>query len=242
MERASIGAILVVVLLVGGGTYAAVKQKERRPVKIGGYTFSAPRKSPHWESNTPAHAAILPAVPLAVVLDVNFDLAPPSSIKILKDKKDYGVAETTIDNNKLAVRRAMDPKAPIGLYQVEYSACWPDQSCHKGYFSFALDPKGKATMQDLRNQKSVTIRLSQIAFAPKQVRVSPGTTVTWINDDEVSHYVNTDPHAAHTYYPAQNSRELKKGERYTLTFSTPGVYPYHCSAHAASMVGTIVVE
>jgi plastocyanin len=95
---------------------------------------------------------------------------------------------------------------------------------------------------DLTNQSEVTVRLSQIKFAPMEVKVSKDTKVTWVNDDEVAHYVNTDAHPAHTHVPDLNSKALDKGDSYAYTFKKPGAYPYHCSAHASSMVGTVVVE
>mgnify|MGYP001573672222 FL=1 len=204
--------------------------------------FEKPKKSAHYESNTPAHSAILAAAPLNVVIDFNFDLTPPSSIKIEKDGTDYGVGETKIDPSALALRRDFSSEAPDGLYKVSYSACWSDTSCHDGYFQFTIDRKAKVGFSDLKNQKEVTIKLSQIKFNPFKVLVSPGTKVTWVNDDAVTHTVNTDSHPAHTYYLPQNSRKLEKDDSYSVVFDKPGIYPYHCSPHAATMQGQIVVE
>lgn len=44
------------------------------------------------------------------------------------------------------------------------------------------------------------------------------------------------------YHPAQNSKLLKKGESFSLVFDQVGIYPYHCSAHEASMIGSLIVE
>src|SRR3989344_2367751 len=52
--------------------------------------FQSPRKSAHYESNTPAHGAVLAAPPVNVVIDFNFDLAKPSTISITKDVMEYG--------------------------------------------------------------------------------------------------------------------------------------------------------
>lgn len=204
--------------------------------------FSTPKKSAHYESNTPAHGATLAAVPINVVIDFNFDLAPPSAIRILESGKDYGVGETVIDDNKLAMRRDMNPAAPDGIYTVEYKACWPDGSCHDGRFQFAVERAAVSSYEDMTGQNEVTIKMSQIKFVPTNIRVSRGTKLVWVNDDNVEHYVNTDSHPAHTYYRPQNSKALKKGDSYSLILNTPGAYPYHCSAHADSMIGSIAVE
>lgn len=204
--------------------------------------FETSKKSAHYESNTPAHGMTLAAPPLNVVIDFNFDLALPSSISITSGGNEYGTGPTTIDANKLAMRRAFDPSALDGLYTVTYQACWPDKSCHDGSFQFAIDRTQAAAALDLRGQTAVNVHLKDIAFAPATIRIRKGTTVTWTNDDTVEHYVNTDAHPSHTYFPAQNSRALKAGETYTVAFQTPGAYPYHCSAHADAMRATILVE
>ena len=84
--------------------------------------------------------------------------------------------------------------------------------------------------------------MSEIQFAPVNIKISQGTEVTWINDDEEEHFVNTDSHPAHTYFLEQNSRSLGKGDSYSLMFDKPGIYPYHCSAHESSMKASILVD
>jgi len=204
--------------------------------------FGAPKKSAHFESSTPAHGAKLAAPPVNVVIDFNFDLVSKSSISVTSGGKEYGTGATVIDANRSAMRRTVDQASPDGLYAVTYQACWPDGSCHDGQFQFAIDRTGASAVLDLRGQNAVSVDLKDIAFAPAIIRISKGTDVTWTNTDAVEHYVNTDAHPAHTYFPAQNSKALKTGDTYRLAFDAPGAYPYHCSAHADSMLGTILVE
>ena len=206
--------------------------------------FERPKKSAHWESNTPEHGSTLADAPINIVIDFNFDLTPPSIISVTSasDGKDYAVGETAIDKNGLVLRRSFDHGAPDGLYSVKYTACWSATSCHEGNFQFAIDRKLKATYLDMRNKSEVGIKLSQISFKPANILISPGTKVTWTNDDPVAHTVNTDSHPGHTYFLNQNSRLLKKGESYSTLFEQAGAYPYHCSPHAESMKGTIIVE
>lgn len=211
-------------------------------VQTNATSFLNPKKSAHYESNTPSHGATLAGVPTNVVIDFNFDLAKPSEVKILKEGKDYGVGETVIDANKLAMRRSVNADSPDGLYNVEYKACWPDGSCHDGSFQFAIDRSKAASFDDQTGKREVTIKLSGIQFNPQNIKVSKGTRITWVNDETTEHYINTDSHPAHTYYPAQNSKLLKKGEQFSLVFDMSGIYPYHCSAHASSMIGLLLVE
>lgn len=204
--------------------------------------FALPKKSAHYESNTPDHAATLVAPPLNVVVNFNFDLASDSSLKINKDGRDWGVGGPTIDSNQLTLRRKINPDSPDGVYSVSYQACWPDGNCHDGNFQFKIDHNQAAAYEDLRDQPEIRINLADVSFQPKNVRINSGTKVTWVNQDQAIHYVNSDSHPAHSYFPEQNSKALKPGDTFSLVFDTPGVYPYHCSAHAASMSATISVD
>lgn len=206
------------------------------------FSFSKPKKSAHYENNTPPHGEILAGVPVNISLDFNFDLAKPSDISIMKDGKEYGMGETVIDNNKLAMRKNMDPQTPDGFYEVVYKACWPDGSCHDGKFQFGIDRSKKSQYTDMRGKKEMTLEMVDFSFNPKKILVDRGTKITWVNKDSAIHYINTDPHPHHTYYPAQNSQAMNKNDTYTATFDKVGWYPYHCSNHAKIMTAQILAE
>lgn len=245
--------IITILVLAGGSFFLLRKSPSKSPTSntIGQQdkstnktmdSFSNPKKAAHYESNTPEHASVLSGVPVNIVIDFNFDLAQESKIEIIMNGKDYGVGETIIDNNGLAMRRKMDADAPDGIYTITYDACWADGSCHDGQFQFKVDRNTSSEFTDMTNQDELTINLQNLSFNPSRVKVSKGTKVTWINKDSVDHTVNTDIHPAHTYYLDQNSRTLSKGDNYSVTFNEAGIYLYHCTPHAGIMKGQILVE
>ncbi len=243
----ALAAVLVVGLVGAVALYFFVFRKE--PVSLPqmpsfqmGRKFNPPKKSPHYEANVPEHGTTLPAVPLNIVIDFNFDLAPGSTITITGSGKDYSVGETTIDESKLALRRKMDLTAPDGIYTVTYKACWPDGSCHDGSFEFALDRSLVTDFTDLTNQKEIAIDIKDTAFRPQKIIIAKGTKITWTNSDAVVHYVNSDPHPGHNFYPLLNSQALAQGESYRYIFNESGLYFYHCSAHAGQMQAQIMVQ
>ena len=73
------------------------------------------------------------------------------------------------------------------------------------------------------------------AFSPNPFTESIATqaTVTWVNDDGVTHRVVSDA-------PLFDSGNLGSGDNYTFTFTAAGTYTYHCSIHP-HMVGTITI-
>lgn len=75
--------------------------------------------------------------------------------------------------------------------------------------------------------------MENVEFVPSSLTVSTGTTVTWINKDNVEHTV--------TRQGMFDSGLVGPGETYTFTFNTEGTYDYVCTIHFG-MEGTIVVE
>lgn len=233
--------LMAILLLIVIGVYRPlILTGNVADAQTAGFQFSPPKEAGQLTNNTPLHGAMLAGVPINVVVDFNFDRGPGSKIAILKDGKDYGAGDTRIDDNKLAMRRDMDPGAPDGVYTVKYTSCQLNGSCDDGTFQFAIDRSKAGTFTDLRGQKEVTIDLKNYAFNPRNAMVSKGTKVTWKNMDDDTHFVNTDPHPEHSYYRAMNSKALSKDDTFTLTFDKPGIYPYHCSAHT-SMTATLLV-
>ena len=79
------------------------------------------------------------------------------------------------------------------------------------------------------------VRLDDFAFAPANIVIDAGTTVTWTNFDNEEHTVTSD-----------DGEELKselfgKGETFRHTFDTPGEYFYHCEPHS-NMHGLVTVR
>jgi plastocyanin len=78
------------------------------------------------------------------------------------------------------------------------------------------------------------VSIQGFAFNPSSITVSVGTTVTWTNNDSVTHTVTSDTGAF-------SSGNLNPGQTFSHTFNQAGTFAYHCSIHT-SMHGTVVVQ
>jgi plastocyanin len=78
------------------------------------------------------------------------------------------------------------------------------------------------------------VKIHNFAFAPQRTTVKAGTTVTWINEDDI-------PHTVTSSSKLFKSRALDTGDKFSFTFTTPGTYEYFCSLHP-HMTGAVVVE
>ena len=61
-------------------------------------------------------------------------------------------------------------------------------------------------------------------FEPERVELLVGETITWRNDDAVTHTVTADDGAF-------DSRDLPPGESFSFTFDRPGTTRYRCAIH-----------
>ncbi len=78
--------------------------------------------------------------------------------------------------------------------------------------------------------------IDNFSFSPPTLTVRAGTTVTWINRDDVPHT------ATSTAKPKRfDSGALDTDGRYAHTFTEPGTYPYYCAVHP-KMTGEIIVK
>ena len=71
---------------------------------------------------------------------------------------------------------------------------------------------------------TATVLIEQKAFNPNELRVAVGTTVTWINQDTVSHRVVHQPGKGES--ELFHSDRLDPGQSFSYTFTQAGKYFY----------------
>jgi plastocyanin len=75
------------------------------------------------------------------------------------------------------------------------------------------------------------VKISGFTFQPGEVTIAKGGTVTWTNDDSVTHTVK---------FADSQSPGLQKGDTYSKTFDSAGAFDYSCGIHP-TMKGTVIV-
>jgi plastocyanin len=70
----------------------------------------------------------------------------------------------------------------------------------------------------------VTVEIRDFDFVPRDLTVSAGTEVTWVNLDSA-------PHDATETSGAWATTRLNQDQRATLQFDDPGRFEYRCSIH-----------
>jgi plastocyanin len=98
-----------------------------------------------------------------------------------------------------------------------------------GLFAKPTPQKGTGT------EAKVEVKIDNFAFIPQELTVAAGTTVEWVNRDDIPHVVVSDDKKTF------KSKALDTDEKFAYTFTKPGTYNYFCSIHP-KMTGKVVVQ
>jgi plastocyanin len=81
----------------------------------------------------------------------------------------------------------------------------------------------------------VEVKIDNFTYMPATLTVAVGTTVKWINRDDIPHTVVSEDKTTF------KSKALDTDESFSFTFDKPGIYPYFCSIHP-KMTAKVVVQ
>lgn len=142
-----------------------------------------------------------------------------------------------------AVTATAEQEGPTGHFVVELTlptagewrwAIAPEPYAETTFPALAVgEPPSDAETMPTGPAATVTIADDWL-FQPASLDITPGTTVIWTNRSSIVHAVTLDD-PRHTA-----SGLIEPGHTFSVTFDTPGVFPYHCSPHPG-MAGTIRV-
>jgi plastocyanin len=89
---------------------------------------------------------------------------------------------------------------------------------------------GTVAAQDATN----VITIDNFTFTPKELTVAVGTTVKWVNHDDI-------PHTVVEKKTSFRSKALDTDDSYSFTFASAGTFDYFCGLHP-HMVGKVIVK
>jgi plastocyanin len=83
-------------------------------------------------------------------------------------------------------------------------------------------------------QDANVVTIDNFTFAPKELTIAVGTTIKFVNHDDI-------PHTVVDKKLSFRSKALDTDDAYSYTFATAGSFDYFCSLHP-HMVGKIIVK
>ena len=79
-----------------------------------------------------------------------------------------------------------------------------------------------------------SVTIDNFSFTPPELTVAVGTTVKWVNHDDI-------PHNVVASNKSFRSKPLDTDDSYSFTFASAGTYDYFCGLHP-KMQGKIIVK
>ena len=120
--------------------------------------------------------------------------------------------------------------APVLLAALALGACGGDDDKDSGASASSTRAGGQAALSG-----EAPVQIAGFEFKPPKVVVKAGTKVTWTNGDTAIHSVkDTSPLATPV------SKDMNQGDTFSISYETPGSYPYICGIHQY-MTGTVDV-
>lgn len=95
-------------------------------------------------------------------------------------------------------------------------------------------PSMKDTITVIDAAGEVFVDIPGFGFSPADIEVDVNTVVTWTNSHTFAHTTTSDD----GYW---DSGTLNQNDSYSYFFTAVGVFPYKCSFHAATMIGSVTV-
>ena len=93
---------------------------------------------------------------------------------------------------------------------------------------------GTVAAQDATKKDANEITIDNFTFTPKELTVAVGTTVKWVNHDDI-------PHTIVEKKTTFRSKALDTDDSYSFTFTSAGTFDYFCGLHP-HMVGQVIVK
>ena len=100
-------------------------------------------------------------------------------------------------------------------------------------FSVAVAAAILLPVTTARAEGDMEVHIDNFVFEPAQLTVKAGTTVTWMNRDDIPHTV--------VCAGKFRSKAMDTDDRFSFTFTAAGEYKYFCSLHP-HMTGMVKVE
>jgi plastocyanin len=80
------------------------------------------------------------------------------------------------------------------------------------------------------------VSIDNFLYSPKELIVSAGTTVTWVNAEDIPHTATSKASP-----PLFDSKTLEKDDKFSFQFNTPGTHDFFCRLHP-NMTGRVFVK
>lgn len=104
-----------------------------------------------------------------------------------------------------------------------------------------FNPQGATTTS--RSEKAAQVTISERGVGPPTVTIQKGDSITWINQDKLTHaLVLTTPDPPQELTGFGSDEAMAQGDSYSFTFDVIGTFTYQDPSNPEKIHGTIIVK
>jgi len=178
------------------------------------------------------------------LLNVQTTLVPAGGAVMVEFKAEVPETLTLVDHSLFRILRGavglisvQGPSNPGIFSSIKNSTVAPVVDQHM------MMTTQSASLQTMAsNSANVLVQVENYVFAPSQLTVAAGATVTWVTKDTVGHTVtegnpDSPKQVGQRVFDSSNQAQtgqaalIQPGQSWSFTFTTPGTYQYYCIPH-----------
>jgi plastocyanin len=175
------------------------------------------------------YEGVLPSGPLAEIWNLTLETTNPDEAAAASD----AYASMHAGHQMPAAATPAAETDPVAAS--ETTATKADQPVEPAQTSDAAQAPVESDGGVVAGANEVVIAMNDDRFGPTKVEITPGTTVTWVNQ-------GANIHSVASLDGSFSSVSVMPGESFSYTYETPGEYAFICKHHARQgMTGKVVV-
>ena len=148
--------------------------------------------------------------------------------EVARNAPDESLKEQTM--KKLRTQQLAVLKSALSLIAIASVVVWGDASSQAQPENGSGKLLGIAAGTDTGPQ----VMIDNFAYSPVPLTIKAGTTVTWINHDDI-------PHTVDSTQGKFKSAALDTDDKFEFRFTEAGEYPFYCRIHP-KMTGKVIVQ
>jgi copper-containing nitrite reductase len=180
--------------------------------------------------------------------NVQTTLVPAGGAVMVEFKAEVAEKITLVDHALFRIHRGAvgmiaveGPSNPAIFSSIKNATIVGPQSDGHMVNMTSMTMSSSTTLEATVQSNNTVVTIENYAFQPAELTISAGTTVTWVNKDQVGHTVTegipeAQKPASQRAFDSSNGAQgkidlIQPGQSWSFNFTTPGTYAYYCIPH-----------
>lgn len=181
-------------------------------------------KAGHFVNSYPFHNQFLVTSSPSIVINFDQELTKTEASLYINGK--YLEVNQEKSAKSIKILKTMT-NVEEGIYLVKYQACFVDNNCSSGQFTFHIESSRGSQFANRTDEEQVELTITQNSPTLSNLFIVKKTSIKWLNQTGDTIEIKSAPRDFNNSYEPLNSPEIKTGESFTVQFPDPGEYLWY---------------